>query len=545
MAGLAAAFGNGAMTNSIAEMENAACLFIIGSNTTEAHPMIAHRVFKAKRNGAKIIVVDPRRTQIAMIADLHIRPNFGTDVALINGIMHEIIASGYHNEEFIAERTEGYDEFKKIITDYSPEAVTAICGVDVDTIKRAARIYATSEPSSILYTLGMTEHSHGVDNVKSLANLAMLTGQIGKESSGVNPLRGQNNVQGACDMGALPNVFPGYQVVTSLGAREKFEKAWGCRMPEKIGLTIPGMIDGLIDGSMKAMYIVGEDTVVSDPDTNHIVHALESAEFMVVQDLFLTKTAEYADVVLPAVCWAEKDGTFTCSERKVQRVRKAVKPPGEAQPDWQIIAEIGRRFGLDMEYGSAEEIFNEMTSLTPIYGGFSYRRIEGQVLQWPCPSTDHPGTRFLHQGSFGRGLGLFTGIEFRPSEELPDEDFPLYLTTGRRFSHYNARSMTGRCPSLEREYPEGEAQLHFSDVKKMGLKDGEKIKVVSRRGEVVTTVKAGDIVPEGAVFMDFHFAEANSNLLLGTSLDPITKTPDYKVCAVRVEKITQKDLLTG
>jgi formate dehydrogenase alpha subunit len=537
VAGLAAAFGNGAMTNSIAEIADAKCLFVIGSNTTEAHPLIAHRIFEAKKNGTKLIVVDPRRIQLSLVADLHIRPNFGTDVALLNGIMHEIVAKGYHDQKFIEERTEGFAELKTTLQKYSPEIASKICGVPVDVIREAAEIYATSEPSAILYTLGITEHSHGVDNVKTLANLAMLTGQIGKQSSGVNPLRGQNNVQGACDMGALPNVYPGYQVVTNSGSREKFQNAWGKELSDEIGLTIPEMIDGLIEGSMKGMYIVGEDTAVSDPDTHHITHALESAEFLVVQDLFLTKTAEFADVVLPAACWAEKDGTFTSSERKVQRVRQAVNPPGEAKADWQILSEIGRRLGLSMEYSSSIEIFREIAELSPIYGGITYDRIEQQDLQWPCPTPDHQGTQYLHQGKFGRGLGLFSAIEFRPSEELPDADYPFFLTTGRRFAHYNARSMTGRCPSLHTEYAEAVTQMHQSDAEKIGLRDGDSIRVVSRRGEVTSKVRAGDIVPEGAIFMDFHFAESNSNVLLGTSLDPITKTPDYKVCAVRVEKL--------
>jgi formate dehydrogenase alpha subunit len=537
VAGLAAAFGNGAMTNSIAEIADAKCLFVIGSNTTEAHPLIAHRIFEAKKNGTKLIVVDPRRIQVSLIADLHIRPNFGTDVALINGIMHEIVAKGYHDRKFIEERTEGFADLEATLQKFSPEIASEISGVPVDMIREAARIYATSEPSAILYTLGITEHSHGVDNVKTLANLAMLTGQIGKQSSGVNPLRGQNNVQGACDMGALPNVYPGYQVVTNPGVKEKFEKSWGRELSDNIGLTIPEMIDGLIERSVKGMYIVGEDTAVSDPDTHHITHALESAEFLVVQDLFLTKTAEFADVVLPAACWAEKDGTFTSSERKVQRIRKAVSPPGEAKADWQILSEIGRRLGLPLNYSSAEEIFEEMVGLSPIYGGISYSRIEQQDLQWPCPTPDHQGTPFLHKETFGRGLGLFSGIDFRPSEELPDDEYPFFLTTGRRFAHYNARSMTGRCPSLHDEYSEAVTQMHLKDAEKIGLRDGDQIKVISRRGEVTSKVRAGDIVPEGAIFMDFHFAESNSNVLLGTSLDPITKTPDYKVCAVRIEKM--------
>ena len=379
------------MTNSIAEIEDASCLFVIGSNTTEAHPLIAHRLFAAKGKGAKLIVVDPRVTQIARLADLHIRPNFGTDVALINGMMHEIIAKGYHDTPFIAERTEGFAGLRDVLQDYSPEAAEKICGVPAAEIRKAARLYATSEPSSILYTLGITEHSHGVDNVKTLANLAMLTGQIGKRASGVNPLRGQNNVQGACDMGALPNVYPGYQVVTDLTARLKFEQAWQAKLPDKAGLTIPQMIDGLIEGSVKGMFIVGEDTALSDPDTHHITHALTSAEFLVVQDIFLSETAKLADVVLPAACWAEKEGTFSCTERKVQRVRKAVEPPGEAKPDWVILSEIARRMGLPFNYAEPREIFAEMAALSPIYGGISYERLERQDLHWPCPTDDHPG----------------------------------------------------------------------------------------------------------------------------------------------------------
>lgn len=525
------------MTNSIKEIANTGCLFIIGSNTTEAHPLIAHHMFQAKKNGAKIIVVDPRRVQMAMIADIHIRIQYGTDVVFINSLMHEIVEKGYLNKPFIEERTEGFEELLKILPDYAPEKASKICGVEPDAIREVAGIYATTDPSTICYTLGITEHSHGVDNVKSLANLAMITGQIGKPNSGVNPLRGQNNVQGACDMGGLPNVFPGYQPVTSPEARKKFQHAWGMKeeIPSNIGKTIPEMIDGLIEGSMKSMYIVGEDSVVSDPDTNHIVHALESAEFLVVQDIFLTPTAQFADVILPAACYAEKEGTFTCSERKVQRVRKAVEPPGEARPDWQIICEVSRRLGYEMSYENSQQIFAEISNLTPSYGGISYERLEKGDLQWPCPTPDHNGTKFLHKDKFGRGLGLFSPIEYRPSEELPDVDYPFLLTTGRRYAHYNVRSMTGRCPSLQMEMGEPLTQINFKDAEKLGIRTGDPIRITSRRGEVVSNARPGDIVPEGSIFMDFHFAHANSNLLLGTSLDPITKTPDYKVSAVRVE----------
>ncbi len=524
------------MTNSIAEIEKAACILVIGSNTTEAHPLVAHRIFNAKKRGAKLIVIDPRRIHLALLADIHVRVNFGTDVALINGIMHDIIANGYHNRQFIDNRTEGFAALEKMLAEYSPEQASKICGVSPSMMHEIARLYATSEPSTILYTLGITEHSHGVDNVKTLANLALLTGQIGKPSSGVNPLRGQNNVQGACDMGALPNVYPGYQAVTGEGARDKFQTAWNAPLSCTIGYTIPEMIDRLIDGSVKGMFIVGENTAVSDPDTHHILHALNSAQFLVVQDIFLTETAQLADVVLPAACWAEKDGTFTSSERKIQRVRQAVEPPGTTRPDWQILADLGRRIGLAMDYTSPKEIFAEMAELTPQYSGISYDRLEQSPLQWPCPTTEHPGTPFLHRETFGRGRGLFSVVRYRPSEELPDEEFPFFLTTGRRFAHYNARSMTGRCATLHNEYPEAVSQLHSEDARRLGIMDGDPIKVISRRGEVTTIARPGDIVPAGAVFMDFHFAHANANVLLGTSLDPITRTPDYKVCAVRVER---------
>ncbi len=523
------------MTNSIPEIEDAACIFLIGSNTTEAHPLISHRVFRAKAKGAKLIVVDPRRIQLSLMADIHVRLNFGTDVALINGIMHEIIANDWHNAEFIAERTEGFETLKEKLQDYPLEKASEISGVPPDVIREIARLYATSEPSTIMYTLGITEHSHGVDNVKSLANLAMLTGHIGKASSGVNPLRGQNNVQGACDMGALPNVYPGYQVVTDPAVREKFEKAWGATLSPDVGQTIPDMMDKLIDGSMKGLFIVGENSLMSDPNTHHVAKALDAAEFLVVEDIFLTETAQMADVVLPAACWAEKEGTFTNTERKVQRVRKAVEPPGEAKPDWVILSEIGKRLGLSMDYSSAEQVFAEMASLTPSYGGISHERTDSRDLQWPCPSPDHEGTGFLHGGRFTRGLGLFNAIDYRPSEELPDDEYPFVLTTGRRYAHYHTRTMTGRCPSLHKEFPKPIAQINRVDAAKLGLREGDPVKVISRRGEVETFVRPGDIVPEKAIFMDFHFAEANSNVLLGTSLDPVSKTPDYKVCAVKLE----------
>lgn len=525
------------MTNSIPEIQDADCVFVIGSNTTEAHPLIAHRVYRAKQNGAKLIVVDPRKIQLSMFADIHARIHYGTNVVFINAVMNEILRNGWHNREFIEERTEGFEAFREVIEDYPPDKAADICGVPAEVIREIARLYAASPVSTILYTLGITEHSHGVDNVKSLANLAMLTGHIGKRSSGVNPLRGQNNVQGACDMGALPNVYPGYQVVTHPEIREKFESAWGVPLSPELGLTIPAMMDGLIDGTVKGMYIFGENSVESDPNIHHVRRALESAEFLVVQEIFLTQTAELADVVLPGAAWGEVEGTYTNTERKVQRIRKAVEPPGEARPNWEILSELGRRLGLQgMAYASEEAVFQEIAALTPSFAGITYARIDAADIQWPCPAPDHPGTPYLHKGKFARGKGLFHAIHYQPSEELPDAAYPFILTTGRRWAHYHTRTMTGRCPALEREFAGPMAQINVHDAERLGVKDGESVRVTSRRAAVVTPVSVGDIVPEGSIFMDFHFAEANPNWLLGTFLDPVSKTADYKVCAVQLEK---------
>ncbi len=525
------------MTNSIAEIEDADCLLVVGSNTTEAHPLIAYRMFRAKEKGAALIVVDPRKIQLAEFADIHIQLNFGTDIAFFNGIMNEILNTGLHNKDFISAHTEDFETLKATVSLYTLERVSKITGVPVEDIRETARLYASSKNSSICYTLGITEHSFGVDNVKTLANLAMLTGQIGKPSSGVNPLRGQNNVQGACDMGALPNVYPGYQPVTDLHVQKKFQDAWGVELSPRLGKTIPEMMDGLIEGSMKGLYIFGENSVEGDPNTGHVRHALESAEFLVVQDIFLTSTAQMAHVVLPGACWAEVDGTFSNTERRVQRVRKAVEPPGQALPNWKIFSELGTRMGLAMKYESAEDIFQEMAKLTPSFSGISYDRIGFEGIQWPCPSPEHPGTRFLHRdGVFTRGKGKFHAIEHQASKDEPDSEYPFTLTTGRRYAHYNTSTMTGRCKTLQNEFPEPVAQVNTADAMTLGLKNGDSIKVISRRGEVVTPVRIGDIVPPGSLFMDFHFQNANSNQVLGTFLDPVSKTPDYKVCAVKLEK---------
>jgi formate dehydrogenase alpha subunit len=537
VAGLAAAFGSGAMTNSIEEFEEADCIFIIGSNTTVAHPLVATRIFRAKKNGARIIVADPRKVHISEIADIHVNQKMGTDVALLNGIMNVILANGWHDQSYIDEQTEDFESCRKVIEAFSVEQASEICGVSVEDITKIAECYATADKASIVYCMGITQHTTGVDNVKSLANLAMLTGSLGKESAGVNPLRGQNNVQGACDMGGLPNVFTAYQPVTSSAAAEKFAKAWQVEsLSQTIGLTIPGMLEGLENDTVKALYIMGENPVVSDPDVNHVKKALQKAEFLLVQDIFLTATAEMADVVLPGVSFAEKDGTFSNTERRVTRVRQAVEPRGEARQDWQIIQDISTRFGYAMDYSSPEEIFDEMTKLTPSYAGMNYERLEGDGLQWPCPTVDHPGTRFLHKGRIARGKGLFHGIAYLSPAENVDEEFPFWFSTGRVFAHYHTGTMTRNSPTLHAEIEEGFIEMNAEDAQKLGVGNGEMVTVSSRRGTVDTKAMVTKRVNQGSVFMPFHFIETCANILTNPAHDPICKIPELKVCAVNIVK---------
>jgi len=523
------------MTNSIDEIKDADCIFVIGSNTTIAHPLVATRIFKAKANGAKLLVADPRKIQLASFADLYVRQRLGTDVALINGMMHVIIKNGWHDEAFIEERTENFEELKGVIEKYTPEKVSEITGVSPEEIIKLAEYYGKASRSTILYAMGITQHTTGVDNVKSLANLAMLTGNVGKESTGVNPLRGQNNVQGACDMGGLPNVYPGYQPVNAIDNQIKFEKAWKVKLSDKPGLTLTDLFPAVLEGKVKALVIMGENPLVSDPDSHHVEKALNALEFMAVIDIFMTPTAEIAHVVLPGASFAEKDGTFTNTERRVQRIRKAIDPPGEARPDWMIIQEISNRLGYRMEYTSPKEIQDEIASLTPSYGGITYDRLEGEGLCWPCPDKDHPGTKFLHKDRFARGKGLFHGIEYIPPAESPDEEYPFWLTTGRVYVHYHTGTMTRNSPTLHHEMPEGYLEVNPADAFELGIKDGERAKIVSRRGEIISRIFITDRVDKGMVFMPFHFLEARANLLTNPALDPIAKIPEYKVCAVRVE----------
>ena len=535
--GLAATFGSGAMTNSISCMEQADCILVIGSNTTEQHPLIGTRILQSKvKRGAKLIVADNRKIRLARIADLHIRHKNGTDVAFLNGLMHVIISEGLEDKEFVRTRTENYDQLKKVIADYPPEKAAQICGITPDEIVQTARMFAGTDKAMIVYSMGITQHTHGVDNVKSCANLAMLTGNIGRPGTGVNPLRGQNNVQGACDVGALPNVFTGYQGVADPAVREKFEKAWGVQnLPDKVGLTVTTAIDAAADGHLKALYIMGENPMMSDPDQNHVRKALEHLDFLVVQDIFLTPTTEFADVVLPAVSYAEKDGTFTSTERRVQRVRKAVEPVGQSRPDWEILCDLARRSGYDrMQYGSASDVFDEIAAVTPVYGGMSFDRIDLVGLQWPCPDKQHPGTPILHTSKFTRGLGAFSPAEYRPSQELPDNEYPFVLSTGRCYFHFHTGTMTRRSQLLHREERFPYVEISPGDARSLKIPDRTWVYVSTRRGEVKAMARVTEVAQDGVLFMPFHFEEGPANRLTINALDPVAKIPEYKVCAARI-----------
>jgi formate dehydrogenase alpha subunit len=523
------------MTNSIGEIEFNDVLFIIGSNATEAHPIIGNKMKKAALRGAKLIVVDPRRTELAEYAHLWLRLRPGTDNALVNGLLRIIIANDWHDRAYIDERCEGFDDLWEVVREYTPQRVSEITGVPEEHLLAAAELYALTPRAGIFYTLGITEHTTGTANVMNLANLAMVTGHIGVEFAGVNPLRGQNNVQGSCDMGALPNSLPGYPPVTSEEHIARFEKEWGVKLSRKVGLRIPEMLDAAVDGSLKAMYIMGEDPVLTDADANHVRKAMGNLDFLVAQNLFMTETAKYADVFLPAACYAEKDGTFTNTERRVQRVRKAVEPPAGCRPDWEIICDLSRRMGHPMDFSSPEEVFEEVRRLVPSYAGITYERIEKTGLQWPCPTTDHPGTQFLHAGAFTRGKGLLSGIEYQAPAELTSREYPILLTTGRMLFHYNI--MTRHSLNLEMLRPHELAEVHPADAEAIGVGEGDQVRVSSRRGSIVTRVTVTDKVPQGTVFMTFHYKESPVNELTNSAYDPVTKTAEFKVCAVKVERL--------
>jgi formate dehydrogenase alpha subunit len=540
VAGLVTTFGSGAMTNSIAEIDNTATIFVIGANTTNAHPVIGQRMRRASKNGTKLIVANPKRIDLVRAADYFIQHRPGSDVVLLSGMARYIVDNDLHDKEFISEHCENFERFRESLEPFTPEYVEKITGVPWDQIAIVARTFAVQKPSAIFYAMGITQHSHGTDNVMAVANLALLTGQIGKPSTGVNPLRGQNNVQGACDMGGLPNVYPGYQRVTDPAIQDKFEEAWGSKLSSEIGLTHTEIFDAIYDGKVSALYLVGENPLLTEANAKHVREALERLDFLVVQDLFISETAQYADVILPAASFAEKDGTFTNTERRIQRIRKAIAPRGDSQPDWWITSQIAQKMGAPgFEYSQPGEIMAEINAVTPIYGGITYDRIEEVGLQWPCRDENDPGTKYLHKGAFARpnGKGQFVPLTYKASAEIADDEFPLILTTDRSLYHYHSATMTRRVKGLEELDSQERLKLNPADAARFDIQDGEWVEVYSRRGKVKVRAQVTDICPSGVCSMTFHFHESPTNEITNPALDPVAKIPETKVTAVRVAKI--------
>ena len=527
------------MTNSFSEFENAKLFFLTGTNMTEAHPVASYFVKRALRKGAKLIVADPRKHALARKADIFAQIKVGTDIAFLNGIMHVLITEDLYDKAFVEAHCENFAALKAKILEYPPERASQISGVPVETIRAIARTLASIKPALLAYTLGLTEHTSGKNNVISVANLQMLLGNLGVESGGVNPLRGQNNVQGACDMGALPDTFPAYQKVTSPEARAKFAQAWGVdHLPGEPGLMTPDALASLPSKKVRAFLIVGENLANSEPNIAQAETELASAEFLVCVDIFPTETTRFAHVILPAAAWSEDEGTYTNSERRVNRVRKIKEAPGQAKPGWWIAREIARRMGHEWSSNSPQEIWdNEASVLAPPYAGIKYFRLEGDGLQWPCPSLDHPGTRVLHKdGKFARGRGLFQAIDWTPPAEVEDEDYPFILSTGRRLYHYHTRTQTRRA-GLDQMLSEETADISPADASRLGIADREYIQVSSRRGSVKVRARITDEIPAGLVWMAFHFREGNANWLTNNVYDPTTRTAEYKACAVKIEKL--------
>ncbi len=538
------------MTNTMDDVANKAkAMLIIGSNTTEQHPVFGTKIRQAVRQrGVKLVVADPRKIDITEYATLHIRQRPGTDIPLINGLMHIILKKGWEDQSFIAERTEGFDELKAVIDQYTPEIVSQITRVPVEQLYQAAEILATNKPMAVMWAMGITQHIVGVRNVMDLANLQMLLGNMGVPGGGVNPLRGQNNVQGACDMGGLPDVYPGYQKVNVESNCKKFEQAWGAKMSDQFGQTVTEMIPNIEKGKIKALYILGEDPVMSDPDTHHIRHCLDLCEFIVLQEIFSSETAPHADVLLPGTTFAEKTGTFTNTERRIQMVRQAIDPIGETRQDWKITAELAqhilssgsREIGeapyAGWDYSSTSEIMAELAALTPSYAGVSHERLEnGENLHWPVKDSQHPGTPILHVSQFTRGKGKFAPIEHVPPQELPDDDYPMLLSTGRVLYHWHGGEMTRRASGLLEVYSQALIEVNPDDASRIGLNGKTHVRVTSRRGSIEAKAWITDRVPPGMVFANFHFPEASANELTLAALDPVSKIPEYKICAVKVE----------
>lgn len=538
--GLAQTLGSGAMTNPIADItEDVDMILLVGSNPEEAHPVIGAQIRQAIQRGTQVVVVDPRKINLVKDSALHLQVQAGTNVAFANGMMHVILKEGLADRHFIEERTEGFSDLEKMVADYTPEKVAEICHIHPEDLIQAARMYAKAEKAPIIYCLGVTEHSTGTEGVMSMSNLAMLVGKVGKPGCGVNPLRGQNNVQGACDMGCMPYDFPGYQKVNNPEVIDKFEKAWHVPLNRNTGLTSTKVLPAATAGNVKGLYIFGEDPIVTDPDTGHVRQALESLDFLVVQELFMTETAAYADVVLPGISYAEKDGTFTNTERRVQRVRKAVERRGQAREDYEIFCEVMTRMGYPCAYESAKEIMEEISAVTPSFGGINYERLEKESLQWPCRSLTDPGTPIMHVGSFARGKGLFKAIPYKQAQELPDEEYPYLMSTGRMLYHYNTRAMTGRTEGINQIANHSYIEINAVDAQALGIQEGDKVEVHSRRGKIETYAAVGNRVFPQEVFMTFHFPDGNVNEITNAVFDDIATIPEYKVCAVAIKPVNK------
>ena len=545
VAGLQITLGSSAMSNSIAEMKDLEVLLVTGSNTSETHPVISTFLREAVvKNGAKLIVADPRRIEMSQFAEIYLQQTPGTDVILFQALAHVIVEEDLIDRAFLESRVEGLEGYLPSLEPYTPEFAEQACNVPADLIRKAARLYGGAKAAAIYWGMGISQSSHGTDNAISLANLALLTGNIGRPGTGLNPLRGQNNVQGCSDSGGLPNVYPGYQPVSDPDIRKKFEKAWGVSLDPEPGLTTMEMVDAAEIGVIKGYYVMGENPMMSEPDLLHARHVMENLDFVLYQDIFMNETGEYADVILPAVSFAEKDGTFTNSDRRVQLIHPAIQPPGEARPDWEIIQELARRvqkvLGVTSSTGfrfeGPVEIWREMADLTPPFMGISHKRIEAEGgVHWPCPSEDHPGTPYLFAESFPRGKGKLTPIAFRPSTELPDQEYPLILSTGRVLYHWHGGTLTRRS-KLDDIYPEALVEIHPQDAGELEISSGDWVKVYSRRGQIEARTLVTERSPVGTVFIPFHFAEAAANILTVDARDPQAKIPDYKVCAVVVEK---------
>ena len=533
------------MTNTIYDITHESdAIMLVGSNPEHAHPVIGMQVRQAVARGAKLIVVDPRDIDLAKQADIHLKLKPGTNVAFANGMMHIFIEEGLIDQQFIEERTENFDALKEVVRDYTPEKAAQICGIDPDKLREAARLYATADRAPIMYCLGVTEHHTGTEGVMSLSNMAMMVGKLGRPGCGVNPIRGQNNVQGACDMGASPNQFPGYQNLAAPGVIEKFEKAWNTELNHEIGTKATDCFPKMITGEIRGLFIFGEDPVRTDPNTAHVIKALQSVDFLVVDDLFMTETAKLADVILPGRSYAEKEGTFSNTERRVQRVRKAVEIAGETRPDTWIFTEIMNRMGYPQPHLTPAEIMDEIASVTPSFGGISHARLDspevgGRGLQWPCPSKDHPGTPIMHVGKFARGLGYFRPAEYTPSMELPDEEYPLIMMTGRILYHYNACAMTDKTEGINEIAGGSFIELNAADAKALNISDGDMVEIASRRGKITSQARVSEKTRPGECWMPFHYIEGGANWLTIDALDSISSTPEYKVCAVRVGKAVQ------